>query len=101
LGALFAVRQGKRVDNQADGVAEISLLFAGLQILVILRRKRQFKIRFKDAVSVFCSFRDLERREEEEEEQQQQQQQQKAMYHPSRGGVRGGRDRKYLSVLLL
>ncbi len=89
------------MDNQADGVAEISLLFAGLQILVILRRKRQFKIRFKDAVSVFCSFRDLERREEEEEEQQQQQQQQKAMYHPSRGGVRGGRDRKYLSVLLL
>jgi hypothetical protein len=57
LEALFAVRQGKGVDNQADGVAEISLLFAGLQILVIVRRKRQFKIRFKDAVSVFCSFR--------------------------------------------
>jgi hypothetical protein len=57
LEALFAVRQGKIVDNQADGVAEISLVFAGLQILVIVRRKRQFKIGFKDAVSVFCSFR--------------------------------------------
>jgi hypothetical protein len=36
LGALFAGRQGKRVDNQADGVAEISLLFAGHRILFIV-----------------------------------------------------------------